>query len=143
MISAAAIFAACDQLSVDEIEVVAPVIESFSPESAPVGAVVTITGKYLNNVTEAYIGSVKVDISQKVSDTRMSVKVVNGVTSGVIKLVNPAGNGVSSQTFNCSFAKPVITASLLQAEAEMAHFRHRTECCHKRPLHRRGADRRP
>ena len=60
MISAAAIFAACDQLSVDEIEVVAPVIESFSPESAPVGAVVTITGKYLNNVTEAYIGSVKV-----------------------------------------------------------------------------------
>lgn len=119
MISAAAIFAACDQLSVDEIEVVAPVIESFSPESAPVGAVVTITGKYLNNVTEAYIGSVKVDISQKVSDTRMSVKVVNGVTSGVIKLVNPAGNGVSSQTFNCSFAKPVITASLLQAEAEM------------------------
>lgn len=119
MISAAAIFAACDQLSVDEIEVVAPVIESFSPESAPVGAVVTITGKYLNNVTEAYIGSVKVDISQKVSDTRMSVKVVNGVTSGVIKLVNPAGNGVSSQTFKCSFAKPVITASLLQAEAEM------------------------
>ena len=119
MISAAAIFAACDQLSVDEIEVVAPVIESFSPESAPVGAVVTITGKYLNNVTEAYIGSVKVDISQKVSDTRMSVKVVNGVTSGVIKLVNPAGNGVSSQAFNCSFAKPVITASLLQAEAEM------------------------
>ena len=119
MISAAVIFAACDQLSVDEIEVVAPVIESFSPESAPVGAVVTITGKYLNNVTEAYIGSVKVDISQKVSDTRMSVKVVNGVTSGVIKLVNPAGNGVSSQTFNCSFAKPVITASLLQAEAEM------------------------
>lgn len=120
IIAAAALFAAaCDQTNVDEIALVAPVVESFSPETAPVGAVIKVTGESLYNVTEAYIGTVKVDIVEKVSDKRLSIKVANGVTSGKVVLVNTVGRGESSATFNCSFAVPSITTSLLQAEAEM------------------------
>ncbi len=112
-------FAACDQIHVDEVVVSAPVIDSFSPESAPVGAVVTVTGSSLNAVTEAYIGDVKVDFVEKISDTRLSIRVGNGVTSGKIVLVNEVGRGTSTAVFNCSFTVPAITASLLQEEAEM------------------------
>ena len=109
----------CDQVHIDEVQLTPPVVESFSPASAPVGAEVRVEGKSLNNVTEAYIGTVKVDIMEKVSDTRLSIRVANGVTKGKIKLVNSVGEGISGSDFNCTFAVPVITASLLQAEAEM------------------------
>ena len=121
ILSSIAILAAygCDRVHVDEVTFTAPVVEAFTPASAPVGAEVRVTGKSLNNVTEAYIGSVKVDIMEKVSDTRLSIKVANGVTSGKIKLVNNVGEGLSEADFRCTFAVPSIAASLLQAEAEM------------------------
>ena len=121
ILSSIAILAAygCDRVHVDEVTFTAPVVEAFTPASAPVGAEVRVTGKSLNNVTEAYIGSVKVDIMEKVSDTRLSIKVANGVTSGKIKLVNNVGEGLSETDFRCTFAVPSIAASLLQAEAEM------------------------
>ena len=109
----------CDRIHIDEVTLSAPVVEAFTPASAPVGSEVRVTGKSLNNVTEAYIGNVKVDIVEKVSDTRLSIKVTNGVTSGKIKLVNTVGEGLSATDFQCSFAVPAISASLLQAEAEM------------------------
>lgn len=110
---------ACETLSVDEDVTSAPVIASFSPKQAPAGAEVVVTGEYLNNVTEAYIGDVKVDIIEKVSNARLSIKVAQGVTSGKIALVNPTGRGESSEDFTCTFAVPQITASLLQASAEL------------------------
>ena len=120
LLSVAALAAyGCDRIHIDEVTLTAPVIEAFTPASAPVGAEVRITGKSLNNVTEAYIGSVKVDIMEKVSDTRLSLRVVNGVTSGRIKLVNTVGEGLSEAEFRCTFAVPAIAANLLQAEAEM------------------------
>lgn len=109
----------CDRVHIDEVVLSAPVVEAFTPASAPVGAEVRITGKSLNNVTEAYIGTVKVDIIEKVSDTRLSIRVAGGVTSGKIKLVNNVGEGLSGTEFSCTFAVPSIAASLLQAEAEM------------------------
>lgn len=115
----ATVFASCEKESVKEIVESVPVIESFSPKSAPAGAEVVITGESLHNVTEARIGDVKVEIIQKVSDRRLSIKVGKDVTSGKITLVNVSGKGVSSETFTCSFAVPEITSSLLQAEAEM------------------------
>ena len=56
--------------------------------------------------------NVKVDIVAKISNTRLVLKVVNGVTSGVVKLVNTEGTGVSDAKFNCSFAVPEIAASV-------------------------------
>ena len=109
----------CDDISVDEKVAHEPVISSFTPTSAPVGAEVVITGEYLNDVSEAYIGSVAVEIAQKVSNTMMSIRVVDGVTSGTIALVNGEGRGESDASFTCSFAVPSLTASLIQAQAEM------------------------
>ena len=115
----ATVLASCEKESVKEIVESVPVIESFSPKSAPAGAEVVINGESLHNVTEAWIGSVKVEITQKVSKKRLSIKVGKDVTSGKITLVNVSGKGESSETFTCSFAVPQITSSLLQEEAEM------------------------
>lgn len=115
----ATVFASCEKESVKEIVESVPVIESFSPKTAPAGAEVVINGESLHNVTEAWIGGVKVEITQKVSNKRLSIKVGKDVTSGKITLVNVSGKGESSETFNCSFAVPQITSSLLQEEAEM------------------------
>ena len=115
----ATVLASCEKESVKEIVESVPVIESFSPKSAPAGAEVVINGESLHNVTEAWIGGVKVEITQKVSKKRLSIKVGKDVTSGKITLVNVSGKGESSETFTCSFAVPQITSSLLQEEAEM------------------------
>ena len=109
----------CDRISVEELPAAAPQVESFSPASAPAGAIVTVTGQYLNSVTEAYIGNTKVEITEKVSPSRLSIKVPKGITGGKIKLVSPDGSGTSADTFTCTFAVPAIKTTLLQAEAEL------------------------
>ena len=58
----------CEQLSLNEVPANEPVITSFTPQSAPIGAEIIVTGEYLHNVTAAYIGDVQVDITQKVSN---------------------------------------------------------------------------
>lgn len=116
----ATVFASCEKESVREVVESAPVIESFSPMTAPAGAEVVITGESFHNVTEAYIGETKVEIIQKVSNRRLSIRIGNDVTSGKIVLVNVNGKGESSETFTCSFAVPEISSALLQAEAEMS-----------------------
>ena len=72
----------CEQLSLNEVPANEPVITSFTPQSAPIGAEIIVTGEYLHNVTAAYIGDVQVDITQKVSNTRLSIVVGQDVTSG-------------------------------------------------------------
>lgn len=119
ILTALAVFAACDVITVDETVEHAPVVTSFSPQSAPAGAVVDVTGEYLQDVTAAYIGSTKVDIVTKISDTALKIEIGQDVTSGKLKLVNPTGEGVSDATFTCTFAVPAITASLLQESAEL------------------------
>ena len=120
LLAAAAFMAAsCDRVYVDEVAPHEPVITTFTPASAPVGAEVTVSGEYLNEVTAAFIGDIKVDIVSKISNTRLVIKVASGVTSGVIKLVNAKGSGSSDKKFQCTFAVPEIAASLLQEEAEM------------------------
>lgn len=120
LLAAAAIMAAsCDRESVDEVIDHAPVISSFSPARAPVGAIVSVKGEYLQNVTKAYIGGTEVELASKVSNTSLTIKVVTGVTKGAVKLVNSLGEGVSNAEFQCSFAVPRIHAALLQGEAEL------------------------
>ena len=88
ILTALAAFAACDVITVDETVEHAPVVTSFSPQSAPAGAVVDVTGEYLQDVTAAYIGSTKVDIVTKISDTALKIEIGQDVTSGKLKLVN-------------------------------------------------------
>ena len=110
---------ACERLSVDEKPENAPVIQTFSPKKAPAGAEVVVTGEFLNNVTAAYIGKEKVDIIEKVSDKRLSIRVSSTVTKGKIILENATGTGSSEEDFESAFAVPEITNGLVQSSADM------------------------
>ena len=83
--------AGCDDTYVDEVVKHAPVIESFSPASAPVGAEIIVTGQYLSGVTKAYIGDVEMVIKEKVSDSRLSIVAGAEGRDGRIVLVNSEG----------------------------------------------------
>ncbi len=109
----------CEQLSIDEPSEKAPVIETFSPMSAPAGSEVIVEGLYLNNVTKAFIGDVEVEIIEKVSNTRLSIEVGQTVTGGRIRLENPYGEGESAEDFTSSFAVPAIISSLVPESAEL------------------------
>lgn len=117
--AAAATLVSCDRISVHENQKHAPVITSFSPLQAPAGASITVKGEYLQDVNEAYIGSVEVEIASKVSNTLLTLTVGQDVTGGKIRLVNSEGPGLSEQDFRATFAVPVINAYLLQESTEM------------------------
>ncbi|MCQ2135358.1 MAG: IPT/TIG domain-containing protein [Bacteroidales bacterium] len=108
-----------ERISVNDETMHAPQVSSFEPASAPVGAVVTVTGKYLDDVNAAYIGDKPALVVERVSDTRLSIRVGEGSTSGVITLENAAGKGSSEKSFTCTYAMPVINAGLLQKSADM------------------------
>ena len=111
------LFTACETLSVDEKVVSAPVIQSFSPKKAPAGSDIVVTGEFLNNVTKAYIGDVEVEISEKVSDKRLSIRVGEDVSKGRISLENLEGTGFSEEEFESSLAVPAINGDFLQESA--------------------------
>ncbi len=112
-------FAACDDPYYTPIPEDAPIIESFTPAAAPAGAEIVITGQYLNNVDEAYIGAVKMTIKEKISDTRISIIAGIDGRDGKIKLKNHYGEGVSAQTFSYMHAVPSLRLSLLPADIDL------------------------
>lgn len=118
-LTAVIFLASCEKEYVKETVDTVPVITSFVPKAAPVGAEVVVTGESLHNVTTAYVGDVQVEILQKVSKNRLSIKIIDGVSVGKISLVNKNGKGTSEENFTCTFAVPEITSSLLQTEADM------------------------
>ena len=109
----------CDKTYVNEIIASAPVIESFSPQSAPVGAEIIITGQHLNNVKQAFIGNAEMVIKERVSDTRISILAGANGSTGKIRLINEVGSTESNVDFTYSYAVPELTASLLPQQVEM------------------------
>lgn len=116
---AAALFTACDQVSVDDLVESVPVIHSFSPASAPVGETIVITGEYLNAVTSASIGGVEVPIAERVSNTRLSIVASADAHDGRIALTNAIGTSESAEEFTYSYVAPQITAAILQPSVDM------------------------
>ena len=118
--AAGMLFAAgCDKTYVDEVVKQAPVIESFSPASGPVGTEIIITGQSLSGVTKAYIGDQEMVIKEKVSDSRLSIVAgVNG-RDGRIVLENSVGKGESEASFTYSYAVPSLKPALLQESVVM------------------------
>lgn len=114
-----ALAVSCESISIVDTADQLPQVQGFSPQSAPVGAEIIVTGEYLSNVTKAFIGSKQVEISQKVSNTRLSLRVVEGTTGGKIRLVNAVGEGESPEEFKVSFAVPSLKSELIQTSAEM------------------------
>ena len=109
----------CDKTYVDDVTLYAPLIESFSLASAPVGAEIIITGQHLSGVTKAYIGDQEMVIKEKVSDTRLSIVAGANGRDGRIILENTQGKGESESEFTYSYAVPSLKPALLQKSVVM------------------------
>lgn len=120
LIASALLLVSCDKLSVNELIKSAPQIESISPLSGSIGNQVVVTGSNLETVVGATIGGEKVEIAQRVSDTKIILTVTENAKSGVISLSNAVGSSESEQSFTMEYPTPVINADKVDAEVEMA-----------------------
>lgn len=117
---ALALTTSCDSTSVNEIPATAPVIEDFSPVEGYAGCQVTVTGTGLNNVTRATVGGVDADIVQRISDSRIIIRVPAMATTGQITLSNMIGSGTSEANFTMSYPAPVVDRSTLPGDVELS-----------------------
>lgn len=119
-ITAVITLASCEKVSMDEIVVSAPTVTSFSPAEGYAGCDVTVTGSALNNVVAATIGDADADIVQRISDSRIVIRVPAMATTGKVSLTNSAGTGVSEGIFTMSYPMPEADLSTLPDQVELA-----------------------
>ncbi|GAB3542004.1 hypothetical protein GCM10027443_42130 [Pontibacter brevis] len=74
----------------------------FEPTSAGAGEVVVLNGQYFTGVNEVLFNGVAADPATIifVNDNQIKVTVPNGASSGLITVKSPAGQDVSTTTFN-------------------------------------------
>ena len=118
---ATVLLAACDKESMNPVIQSAPEIESFYPESGSAGTEIVITGAYLDDVVTATIGGVPAQLLQKVSNSRMSIKVPSGANSGTIVLVNAIGKAESEGVFTMEYPAPTANQSSIPEEVKMGN----------------------
>lgn len=111
--------AGCDKTSVNETVSAAPVVASFTPASAPVGAEIVVTGEHLSGVYKAFIGDKEMTIVEKVSDSRLTIRAGAGGRDGKIVLQNSVGRGESEAAFTYTYAVPELTEALLPESVAM------------------------
>jgi len=78
---------------------VVPANLTFSPESGPVGTVVTITGTSLTGATKVTFGGVKATVFTVDSDTQITATVPTGAVTGKISVTTPGGTATSATAF--------------------------------------------
>jgi uncharacterized repeat protein (TIGR03803 family) len=78
---------------------IAPVINSFTPTSGPIGTVVTITGSGFNGATVITFGGVRATTFTVNSGTQISATVPTGAATGNIGVKTPGGNAASAGVF--------------------------------------------
>jgi hypothetical protein len=76
-----------------------PVVSAFTPASAQVGALVTLTGTNLGSVTAVGFGNVSATSITVLSASSIRVAVPAGTTTGRLTVTNPAGSAQSAGTF--------------------------------------------
>lgn len=118
---ATVLLAACDKESMNPVIQSAPEIESFYPESGSAGTEIVITGAYLDDVVTATIGGVPAQLLQKVSNSRMSIKVPSGANSGTIVLANAIGKAESEGVFTMEYPAPTANQSSIPEEVKMGN----------------------
>ena len=69
----------------------APLLTTFSPTTAPAGYTITISGKYLSNVSSISLGGTSVTSFSIISDSSISAVVGNGST-GRLRVINSGGS---------------------------------------------------
>ncbi len=116
----AASLASCEKESVNEFIETAPKVATFTPAEGYAGCEVTITGEALNNVVAAKIGDTDAAIAQRLSDTRISIRVPSMAHSGKITLLNAKGSGVSATDFTVTYPAPAPSLTDLPEEVELS-----------------------
>jgi len=96
--------------SADSFEVVsAPSVVSFAPDNGPVGSEVVVNGRNFLDVTEVAFGDTLAETFSAESDTVLRAIVPVGARTGVIKVKNAQGEGLSRSPFRVR-RPPVITS---------------------------------
>jgi uncharacterized delta-60 repeat protein len=85
-----------------------PVIISFSPTSAAVGSIVTLTGSGFTGVTAVSVNGLAASFGY-VSDSQLNLQVPAGATSGLITVTTPAGSATSTTNLTVLNNPPTIT----------------------------------
>lgn len=111
---------ACEKVSLDEMVSTPPSITAFTPTEGYAGCEVTVSGNSLNNVVGAKIGDADAVIAQRISDTKIVIKVPATATTGPVSLANSAGTGVSAMNFTMSYPAPEADLSTLTSNVELA-----------------------
>lgn len=114
-------FVSCDELSVNERVEGAPEITSFSPQRGSIGMEIEVEGERLSDVVSASVGGVGAELSVKISDRKLRIRVPDGAVSGRIVLVNANGEGSSDADFTVEYPEPVVAAQSVPAETEMGN----------------------
>jgi uncharacterized repeat protein (TIGR03803 family) len=86
-------------LSSNKVFVVPPKITTFSPTSAAVGAVVTISGQIFTGATSVTFGGVQATSFTVNSDSQITATVPTAAQTGKITVTTPSGTATSTGTF--------------------------------------------
>jgi hypothetical protein len=87
-----------------------PIITTFSPTSAKIGDVVTITGENFTTTTPNVVTiNGNSAVVQSVTATTITILVPNGSGSGVVKVTNINGEATASVNFNYALLPPTIS----------------------------------
>src|SRR5579872_1837819 len=78
---------------------VTPQVKTFTPQSGPVGTVVTITGVSLTQTSKVTFGGVAAINFTVNSDTQVTATVPTGAKTGKIVITTPAGTASSAKSF--------------------------------------------
>ena len=79
---------------------VTPTLRSFSPNSGPIGTVVTLNGTGLTQTTKVTFGGVKATTFTVNSDSQVTATVPSGAKTGKITVTTTGGSATSSSSFN-------------------------------------------
>jgi len=97
----------------EEILGAQPTIESFSPSSAAIQSLVTITGTNLNFVTHAYIGDIEAQIYSRENSKILIIKVPANAVAGIIRLTTDSEKeAASAESLTITYPVPAITSEL-------------------------------
>ena len=86
-----------------------PTITSFTPTTGPIGAVVTITGTNLTNVTYVKFNGTVSNAAVMISATTLKASVPSGATTGTISVITSGGSATSTAKFTV-IPSPAITS---------------------------------
>jgi hypothetical protein len=88
-----------------------PTVTSFTPTSAPVGTVVTLTGTGFTGATAVAFNGTTTSIFIVVSATQITAEVPSGATTGKIT-VTPASGPVATSATNFTVTVPAVTTKV-------------------------------